>query len=109
MAQTMTKEARRRKVRTYEGVQWFQESLSVWIAAVPGTNMAVQRFKHVDWKNNGLWNVWVVRWTGSDWSCMDVPRDLPWDFRAKANVKTISRDVQVLRAFVDGRSPHGVA
>jgi len=108
MAATMNKEARRRKVRTYEGVQWFDHGDDLWVAAIPCTNMAVER--HKDEKSN-TFQAWVVvaiegepawRWYVAG------GRGLPW-VHVRGSVKSISRDVQVLRAFVDGRSPHGVA
>lgn len=107
MAQTMNKEARRLRVRTYEGVQWFDHGWGLWIASVPGTNLAVKRFKD----EHGWWRAYLaVPIVGKEpffWHAYNG-RSLPW-MSVRGNVKSISRDVQVLRAFVDGRSPHGVA
>jgi hypothetical protein len=106
MAATMNKEARRLKSRTYEGVQWFDHGWGVWVAAVPGTNLAVMRNMDV-YRGKTQCNAWVVvPVEGEDpdeWP-LALNRNLP-RVHFRGNVKSVSRDVQVLRAFIERQSP----
>ena len=110
MAQTMNKEARRRKSRTYEGVQWFDHGEGHWVAAIPGTNFCVERFSK---GKDGKCDAFVCQYVQDDYGggmwLLATGMRLPWGMHTRGTVKSISRDVQVLRAFFDGRSPHGVA
>jgi hypothetical protein len=104
MAQTMNKEARRPTVRTYEGVRWFRHGPYNWVASVPGTRLAVERMLC---NKSNRWHCYVLDVIEGEptqnWP-VATGLQLPW-VHTYGSVKKISRDVRVLRAFVDGRSP----
>lgn len=110
MAQTMNKEARRRKSRTYEGVQWFDHGAGHWVAAIPGTNFCVERF-HME--KDGKCDAFVCHYVSDEYGggmwLLATGMRLPWGVHTRGSVKSISRDVQVLRAFMDSRNRREVA
>jgi hypothetical protein len=110
MAQTMNKEARRTTVRTYEGVQWFHHGGNLWVAAVPGTNLAVQRFKRDHLPSGHKYTAFVtVAQEGVHWMEWPLATDLhlPW-VHGTGSVKTISRKVRMLRQLMDSRNSRKV-
>jgi hypothetical protein len=115
MRDTQNTEARRPIVRTYEGVQWFKhqtgtESIpaflkEVWLAAIPGTNMALYRFPVHTIGNLDAHRVSLVIWTGTFWTSSGTEivkelTDITTTSREFSTVRQASQWASVVRATI---------
>lgn len=103
-------------VRTYEGVQWFQDvdhSVQHWRAYVSGTSLSVVRWQDRPFRSG--WFAQVEVWVedfGGFWHPISINKKgesedtsfiLPWDYIYGTSVAQITRDVNVLLGQVSAQ------
>lgn len=115
MRDTQNTEARRPITRTYEGVQWFKHQTGtesvpaqldeVWLAAIPGTNLALYRFPVHTVGNLDAHRVSLVMWNGTFWTSTGTAivkelTDITTTSREFASVRQASQWASVIRATI---------
>ena len=100
-------------VRTYEGVQWFEDGdhhVQHWRTSIPGTSLSVVRWQDLPFRQG--WFAQVEIWIdafGGFWYPISINKKgqsedtsfiLPWDYLHGMSVAQITRDVNVLRGQV---------
>jgi len=115
MRDTQNTEARHPIARTYEGVRWFKHQTGtpqipamlgeVWLAAIPGTNLAFYRYPTHTTDNKDAHRVTLVvfvdgSWTSSGTAIVRELTDITTTSREFASVRQASQWAHVVRSTI---------